>query len=506
MSHCILLNLPESIARLVLVEWLRVNHLPRLDSAFCSCELRALFFILAYGTLTVFSGAVSRNIHDVNIKPVLEWAITRKAQLDGIFIGVQLLQHENALPAFLAISGVAITWVKIVSHQEAGATLFGQQALLEVAKWCPNVKLLEVHAAQTKPGCTLWDDQLVEFTGSCRQLTELSLIDAQLSQHGLGSALNNCKSLQLLSIGTQNQMIPVDIAVPTLKSIKCNGRSMTDAALVAIGEQCAELETLTIFATNHKVTDTGVRAVLQGCPLLRFTDVEYAKGISTELRVELARRRDLTVLRTAEWLRMDNELMQGVLKVSPNLTALRCAGCSERLSDATLVVCAQHCPLVQDVELFKCPDVTDAGVQTLVSSVASKLHSMDLRACPQLSDNTLLAVAEHCPLLKKIIWNQSASDAAVVKLARGCPELSYVYLYKTEIGDAGVAAVATHCSELKALYLYHSPHITAQGARQVISSCQHLRHLGLPAHLREELQPLRSSLPATLRVTYSWTS
>jgi hypothetical protein len=81
--------------------------------------------------------------------------------------------------------------------------------------------------------------------------------------------------------------------------------------------------------------------------------------------------------------------------------------------------------------------------------------------------------------------------------------LSYIYLYKTEIGDAGVAAVATHCFKLKALYLYHSPHITTPGACNVVSSCLHLRHLGLPARLREELQLLRASLPATIRVTYS---
>jgi hypothetical protein len=126
--------------------------------------------------------------------------------------------------------------------------------------------------------------------------------------------------------------------------------------------------------------------------------------------------------------------------------------------------------------------------------LASKLRSVDLRDCPQLSDNTLLAIADYCPLLKKIIWNQSASDAAVVKLAEGCPELSYVYLYKAEIGDAGMAAVATHCFKLKALHLYHCPHIT---------TCLHLRHLGLAAHLREESQLLRASLPATIRVTYS---
>jgi hypothetical protein len=49
---------------------------------------------------------------------------------------------------------------------------------------------------------------------------------------------------------------------------------MSDAVLVAIGRRCAKLETLEIFepaefTSGFKVTDAGLRAVLEGCPLLR---------------------------------------------------------------------------------------------------------------------------------------------------------------------------------------------------------------------------------------------
>jgi hypothetical protein len=69
---------------------------------------------------------------------------------------------------------------------------------------------------------------------------------------------------------------------------------MSDEVLIAIGQRCAKLETLQMFELAeyrrvYAVTDLGVRAVLQGCPLLRETDVEYATGISGELRTELVR-------------------------------------------------------------------------------------------------------------------------------------------------------------------------------------------------------------------------
>jgi hypothetical protein len=74
----------------------------------------------------------------------------------------------------------------------------------------------------------------------------------------------------------------------------------------AIGQRCSQLVTLKVFLMNStstalRITDSGVRAVLQGCPLLRETDVEYAAGISTELRVELARRRNLNAFLAYTW-------------------------------------------------------------------------------------------------------------------------------------------------------------------------------------------------------------
>jgi hypothetical protein len=43
----------------------------------------------------------------------------------------------------------------------------------------------------------------------------------------------------------------------------------------------------------RSVIDDGVRAVLQGCPLLRETDVEYASDIIDRLRVKLVKRREM---------------------------------------------------------------------------------------------------------------------------------------------------------------------------------------------------------------------
>jgi hypothetical protein len=98
-----------------------------------------------------------------------------------------------------------------------------------------------------------------------------------------------------LHIWSHNQFFPIEIALPSLTYLELYSRCMTDAALIAIGERCTKLETLRVFMpkgllSELQITDVGVRAVLQGCLLLRVTDVEYAVGISTELRLALAKR------------------------------------------------------------------------------------------------------------------------------------------------------------------------------------------------------------------------
>jgi hypothetical protein len=484
MNCCILFSLPEALSRVVLVEWLRFFVVIRLDSAFCCRELRPLFLELAYNPSTVFR--LGRNGFHAQNGPILEWAAIRKAQPDGVVTDGRLVQYRNSLCAFLSVSGLAVNWVEISSYGGSDTALCSQQALLEIAKWCPNILELDLLFVYAGDGALRWDEHLEAFARSCRKLTGLSLSYTRISMPGLASALQYCECLQRLSIYVLRQAIPVEIALPTLKFIACSASCMTDAVLYAIGQRCSKLETLYMFeflepADDRGMTDVGVRAALEGCPLLRETDVEFALHISTEIRVELARRRDMTTLEAKRWWGMNDELAQAVLAVSPSLTTLSCAERCEWLTNATLAVCAQRCPLVTNVTLQTCILITDHGVRVLVSRLASRLRYVDLQNCPRLSDDTMLAIADHCPQLETVVCIiSSVSNTAVVKLAEGCNQLAHVYLCCTQVGDAGLVALATHCPKLTALDLCGCGDITLQGVSFAVEYCLCLKRLVLP--------------------------
>jgi DNA-directed RNA polymerase subunit F len=471
------------------VEWVHFRDVGRLDAAFCNRKLRRLFLgFVRHGSI-VFRGTVSGVWYYMNAKHVLEWVITRKVHLDGIVIDDQLQQNHGLLRTFLRTSSSTIRRVRTDCHRPDRAN---QSALLEIAKWCPNVEQLDVRAVCTDDSAMLWDERVIAVTKACHKLIDLSLFNAQFSEQGLAAALTYCTGLQSLSVDTPSQVIPLEIAIPTLKSLRCGSGCMTDEVLIAIGQRCSKLEALTMFADNNQLTDVGVQAVLQGCPHLCKTDVECGRGISTELRVELVRRRNATTLDTSNWRKMNDELAQSILEVSPSLTKLSCAG--SWLTDATLAVCAQHCPSLQVLVQSNCKRITDDGLRVLVSSI---LRVVELRECTQLSDKILLAIAELCPLLEKVACTADVADAVVVKLAEGCPELNYVHLYKSQLDGTGVTALVTHCPNLATLLLYSCPNITVKDARNIITGCPHLSTLGLPYRLRNKqllqfVHPLRT--------------
>jgi hypothetical protein len=192
-----------------------------------------------------------------------------------------------------------------------------------------------------------WDKSLVALAIAWPKLNKLSLCGMQLSEKGLADALRQCAALEYLEVWTHCQLLPMEAAVPSLKSFKTRSRYMSDAELVAIGQKCAKLKTLDIFpftdsTGEYPVTDVGALAVLQGCPLLQKTDIMLTAAISNELRVELSRRCDFKRLNLFSWRGMAEELAQEVLKVSPGLLELLLHQC-DRLTDVTLAVCAQHC-------------------------------------------------------------------------------------------------------------------------------------------------------------------
>jgi hypothetical protein len=153
---------------------------------------------------------------------------------------------------------------------------------------------------------------------------------------------------------------------------------------------------------------------------------------------------------------MSDQQGQEVLKASPGIAACAFGNCPW-LSDNTLIA-------------WRCSNVTNTGALALVIGQGAKLREIQLIYCKQLDGAVVLAIAEHCPLLEKVACPSGTSDAAVARLAQGCPQLSYVNIGESRVVDAGLTALSMHCVKLKDLNLYKCRIITTQSYASWLSA------------------------------------
>jgi hypothetical protein len=85
--------------------------------------------------------------------------------------------------------------------------------------------------------------------------------------------------------------VSCEVAISSLTHLDIRGCArVADALLFAVAENCQALQTFNVFRQSG-TTGAGVSALLEGCPLLRDTDVQYAYDLDRELCLELVRRR-----------------------------------------------------------------------------------------------------------------------------------------------------------------------------------------------------------------------
>jgi F-box/leucine-rich repeat protein 2/20 len=329
-----------------------------------------------------------------------------------------------------------------------------------------------------------WDLALTGLVQSAKLLTKLTLTNLPVFKSGLCQALLKCAGLADLRLRFSNLTLPTEIALPSLVSLDITGCYFTDDVLLAIGQNCPRLQLLHLFGghfsnrTVPPVTDAGMRAVLQGCPLLRDTDVQWAGVFSREVRAAMASRHRYRTLKLSNWEGIENELAQHILKVCPDLVELRCG--PWRVKDATLVVCSVHCPLLKILVLYDCVELTGSGLHQLCKP-GNTLQTIELSHNSQAGGEIVLAIAQHCPLLETcgIHCFHSLTDAAIVELAQGCPLLSALTLLEVGVTGVAIAALAKQCDRPEFLQIRSCERVTTDVVCVLAEYCKKLKRLTL---------------------------
>lgn len=334
----ILFVIPDQIVRSILIEWVILTDVVRLDSAFCWKEKRSLFLSLLFSFNA--TGHVCRYREGEDCL-ALRWSVNRGVQLDGFSVTAAFMADEELQDSFLNKSGPTTRWINIVKFGKGQRFV---RIMKKIARLCPNTETLRV-LSESQPSFSC-DKIFLQLTSAFQCLNDLRLNCFQISAKGLKAILQHCSMLTSLELFYFAPTMPVMIALPRLTSLvvwDCG--KVPEAVLLAVATNCPQLETLLMFQEmDENPTDAAVQLLLQGCPLLNMVDAEFATGLSHELRMDLARRSRYTQLElhSTSWTHADAELVMCLFRQSPNLKTLL-AMHSAGLTDEALEVCAQHC-------------------------------------------------------------------------------------------------------------------------------------------------------------------
>jgi hypothetical protein len=110
----------------------------------------------------------------------------------------------------------------------------------------------------------------------------------------------------------------------------------------------------------------------------------------------------------------------------------------------------------------------------------SKLRTLHLWSCFNITDASVLEVARRCSSLQSFSAPGNITDASVMEVARRCSNLQTLNLTSCwNITDTSVLEVARRCSNLQTLNLDNNRNITDASVLEVARRCSNLQTLDL---------------------------
>lgn len=185
-------------------------------------------------------------------------------------------------------------------------------------------------------------------------------------------------------------------------------------AFVTLGNLCPNLESLNLQYCGQMMTDTLIHWSKQ-LRHLKHLELFGPFLVRKEgwLTFFKARGKQLESLNITQSPRIDMETMEVLVKQCPNLRVLK-LGEIGQLDSEFLVPMASLKKLEELAITSPGMAISDDAVIDLLSAVGSKLTSLDLSYNPELGDDILLAIAEHCPKLTHLtLAHVDLSDDAV---------------------------------------------------------------------------------------------
>ncbi|ETV70983.1 hypothetical protein H257_13716 [Aphanomyces astaci] len=328
----------------------------------------------------------------------------------------------------------------------------------------------------------------------CSMLDENSLVQALLTAQTVEKELHMSTKFASLKLGMSGRCISdrvlenLSTALSTVEDLRLDGcYRLSDRGIQYLQAKCSPtLETFEL-SSNQRITATSISYIqgwthlhtlsLAECPQLVDQDfVPLRQLVTTSLRklslVQLDKATDRLLellfadatdtlveeLSVARCSRLTDVGVQVALQACPRLISLDVADVLLLTDDTLATVRASNLTL-QRVNLRRCTNITDKGIEDLVVSCAGHLERLEISSIPLLTGKSMVLLATHCATSLKhldISFCRHIRDNDVGHLTVSCPNLTRLGLY----GCTQISSLFLQGQALDDLVCYGHPLLT----------------------------------------------
>ncbi|KFQ29905.1 F-box/LRR-repeat protein 13, partial [Mesitornis unicolor] len=287
---------------------------------------------------------------------------------------------------------------KLIYLDLSGCIQISVEGFRNIANGCSRIQDLLINKMPT-----LTDRCIQALVEKCQQIVSVVFLDSPHLSDTTFKALAGCK-LAKVSIEGNNQITDLSFELmskccPYIRHIHlADCRKITDAGLKMI----SPLEHILVLnvADCIRISDEGVRPFVQGSSgaKLRELNLTNCIGLTDASVTEIAQRcHELTYLS----LRYCENVTDTGIEALGNMSSLISIDISGTgVSDMGLRALGRH-GNIKELSISECKNISDTGIQEFCKGT-KYLERCCLSCCPQLTDETVKALAFHCHRLTSV--------------------------------------------------------------------------------------------------------
>uniref|UniRef100_A0A0C9RH28 TSA: Wollemia nobilis Ref_Wollemi_Transcript_23008_1545 transcribed RNA sequence n=1 Tax=Wollemia nobilis TaxID=56998 RepID=A0A0C9RH28_9CONI len=276
------------------------------------------------------------------------------------------------------------------------------------------------------------------------------------------------------------------------------GRGITDTDLELVADTCPSLQVLNLHLRQtvnfmdvfdesdvDPVTDEGICAIAAGCRDLRKVLLRRRKGVGNVGATALIKSSANLAYLDLSWCKRITDQALEAMGAASSLQVLILHGCT-LVTDMGLASLAtgSSARTLKKLDLRECDQITDSGVCLLQQ--LSCLQVLNLAECgPRVTDTGGVALGAVYSLeIINFSWLINISDISLLAIAENCHNLKEINVTGCElITGFGVRSFSQHKS-LQVLILASCYNVYSDDIEQTVLECPTILYLGLDKGLR----------------------